>query len=156
MPRRSVSSTRSVSSRSPESAVCKVQIVHKEAVNKVAAEMPDSESLLAAAELFKAFGDVTRIRILSALIISEMCVCDLAASLRMTQSAISHQLRVLKQEDLVKFRRDGKTVYYSLKDDHVKTIFQQGLKHIKDDNRTTSGTTPEETTPEDAHETVHA
>ncbi len=82
------------------------------------------------AELFKVFGDPTRVRILYALTIQELCVQDIADRLSMTQSAISHQLRVLKQMELVKFRRDGKTIYYSLADDHVKTIMAQGLEHV--------------------------
>ena len=84
------------------------------------------------AELFKVFGDTTRIKILSVLRIQEMCVCDIADSLLMTQSAISHQLRVLKQMDLVKNRRDGKTIYYSLADDHIAGILDMGLEHINE------------------------
>ena len=82
------------------------------------------------AELFKTFGDPTRIRILSALARQEMCVCDIAELLGMSQSAISHQLRVLKQMELVKYRREGKTVFYSLADSHVSTILAQGLDHV--------------------------
>ncbi len=82
------------------------------------------------AELFKVFGDSTRVKILYALFESEMCVCDIADLLGMTQSAISHQLRVLKQSRLVKYRRDGKTVFYSLADGHIKTIFDQALEHV--------------------------
>ena len=82
------------------------------------------------AELFKVFGDPTRVRILYALTMQELCVQDIADKLSMTHSAISHQLRVLKQMELVKFRRDGKTIYYSLADDHVKTIMAQGLEHV--------------------------
>lgn len=82
------------------------------------------------AELFKVFGDPTRVRILYALTIQELCVQDIADKLSMTHSAISHQLRVLKQMELVKFRREGKTIYYSLADDHVKTIMAQGLEHV--------------------------
>ncbi len=90
----------------------------------------DEESLYRLAELFKIFGDSTRIRILHALSQKELCVQDIADALEMTQSAISHQLRVLKQAALVKSRRDGKTIYYSLADDHVFTIMQQGLEHV--------------------------
>ena len=82
------------------------------------------------AELFKVFGDPTRVRILYALTMQELCVQDIADKLSMTHSAISHQLRVLKQMELVKFRREGKTIYYSLADDHVKTIMAQGLEHV--------------------------
>ena len=90
----------------------------------------DEETLYRTAELFKAFGDPTRIRILYALSEKELCVQDIADELSMTQSAISHQLRILKQTALVKFRRDGKTIYYSLADDHVSTIMKQGLEHV--------------------------
>ena len=92
--------------------------------------LPDEESLYDLAELFKVFGDTTRIRILHALSESEKIVCDIAEGLNMTQSAISHQLRVLKQARLVRSRREGKTVYYFLADDHVRTILGQGLEHI--------------------------
>lgn len=90
----------------------------------------DNETLYSLAELFKVFGDPTRIRILYALSIEELCVQDIADKLDMSQSAISHQLRILKQMSLVKFRRDGKTIYYSLADDHVATIMTQGLEHV--------------------------
>lgn len=90
----------------------------------------NDDTLYALAELFKVFGDATRIRILYALSAKELCVQDIADALSMTQSAISHQLRILKQMSLVKFRRDGKTIYYSLADDHVATIMKQGLEHV--------------------------
>ena len=90
----------------------------------------DDNTLYALADLFKVFGDPTRIRILYALSAQELCVCDIASVLDMTQSAISHQLRILKQMKLVKFRREGKTVYYSLADSHVETILNQGLDHV--------------------------
>ena len=92
--------------------------------------LPDDEVLYELADLFRVFGDSTRIRILYVLFEAEMCVCDIAALLGMTQSAISHQLKALKNARLVKSRRDGKTVFYSLADDHVKTIIDQGLEHI--------------------------
>jgi ArsR family transcriptional regulator len=95
--------------------------------------MPEEEKLYDLAELFKVFGDSTRIRILWALFEAEMCVCDIAYLLNMTQSAISHQLRVLKQTKLVKNRKEGKNVYYSLEDEHIKQIFDQGLLHISED-----------------------
>lgn len=95
--------------------------------------IPEEMHLLSLAELFKVFGDPTRIRILYALSAGELCVCDIAAVLNMSQSAISHQLRVLKQIQLVKFRRDGKTVYYSLADSHVETILNQGLEHVQEE-----------------------
>ena len=91
---------------------------------------PEEEMTKELADFYKVFGDATRIKILCILLESEMCVCDLADVLGMTQSAISHQLRVLKQMKLVKNRRDGKTVYYSLADDHIQTIISQGMEHI--------------------------
>ncbi len=99
-------------------------------VKKVKELMPDEELLYDVAELFKVFGDTTRVRIICALFESEMCVCEIADVLNMTQSAISHQLRVLKQMKLVKYRRDGKTIYYSLADSHIQTIFNQAFEHI--------------------------
>ena len=95
-------------------------------------EAPADETLYRLADLYKVFGDPTRIRILYALSGGELCVCDIAELLGMTQSAIPHQLRVLKQSALVKFRRDGKTVYYSLADTHVATILAQGLDHVQE------------------------
>lgn len=90
----------------------------------------NTDILYKLADLFKVFGDPTRIRILNALSQTELCVQDIADRLSMTQSAISHQLRILKQSELVKFRRDGKTIYYSLADDHVATIMAQGMEHV--------------------------
>ena len=112
---------------------CDCDVIHDDVVNSVRAKMPEEETLYDLAELFKVFGDSTRIRILWALDEAEMCVCDIAYLLNMTQSAISHQLRVLKQAKLVRNRKDGKVVYYSLDDDHVKMIFDQGLVHINED-----------------------
>ena len=100
--------------------------------DSVLEEMPDEESLYDLAELFKVFGDTTRIRILYALFEAEMCVCDIAQILNMTQSAISHQLRVLKQARLVRNRREGKQIYYSLADDQVRTIIGQGMDHVNE------------------------
>ena len=94
--------------------------------------MPDEDTLYDLSELFRIFGDSTRIRILYVLFEAEMCVCDIAQLLGMTQSAISHQLRALKNARLVKSRREGKTVFYSLADDHVKTIIDQGIEHVKE------------------------
>lgn len=111
---------------------CDYMFVHEAIVEQVNEQMPDEEVLYDLAELFKVFGDSTRIKILYVLFQSEMCVCDIAQLLGMTQSAISHQLRVLKQSQLVKYRRDGKTVFYSLADSHVKTILGQGLEHIEE------------------------
>lgn len=103
---------------------------HEDIVAKVEKEMPNEDVLYDLTELFRIFGDSTRIRILYVLFASEMCVCDIAQLLGMTQSAISHQLRALKAAKLVKSRRDGKTVFYSLADGHVRTIINQGLEHI--------------------------
>jgi len=111
---------------------CDCITIHEDVIKQVKDKMPEEETLYDLAELFKVFGDSTRIKILWALDESEMCVCDIAALLNMTQSAISHQLRVLKQAKLVKNRREGKVVYYSLDDDHVKQIFKQGLTHISE------------------------
>ena len=114
---------------------CDCTVIHEDVVNSVRDGMPHEESLYDLAEIFKVFGDTTRIKILYALFASEMCVCDIAVLLNMTQSAISHQLRVLKQARLVKYRKDGKVVYYSLDDEHVKKIFDQSLIHITEKNK---------------------
>ena len=111
---------------------CGCLFVHEDAVDEVLGGMPDDETLYDLAELFKVFGDSTRIKILYALFESELCVCDIAQLLGLTQSAVSHQLRVLKNSRLVKFRRDGKTVFYSLDDDHVRKIIAQGMDHIRE------------------------
>lgn len=103
---------------------------HEDVVEKVRQQMPAEDTLYDLSELFRIFGDSTRIRILYVLFEAEMCVCDIAQLLGMTQSAISHQLRALKNAKLVKSRREGKTVFYSLSDDHVKTIMDQGLEHV--------------------------
>ncbi len=109
---------------------CETVQAHEDIIKKVTEQMPDEELLYDLAELFKVFGDSTRIKILYLLFESEMCVCDIAQLLSMTVSAISHQLRVLKQSQLVRFRRDGKTVYYSLADEHVRSILAQGMDHV--------------------------
>ena len=109
---------------------CEENQVHQDILQKVQSDLPDDEVLYDLAELFKVFGDSTRIKILYALFEAEMCVCDIAQLLGMTQSAISHQLRVLKANKLVKFRRDGKTVFYSLADNHVRTIIDMGMEHL--------------------------
>jgi len=110
--------------------VCACKEVHDDLLKKVTEEMPDEEKLYDLAELFKVFGDTTRIRILFVLFEEEVCVCDLAEALNMTQSAVSHQLKVLKQAKLVKNRREGKSIFYSLSDDHVRTVIAQGMDHI--------------------------
>ena len=109
---------------------CDCNMIHEDVVNDVREHMPDDDILIDLSDFFKVFGDSTRMRILCALFRAEMCVCDIAALLGMTKSSISHQLRVLKQYKLVNYRKDGKVVYYSLADEHVKTIFDQGLNHI--------------------------
>lgn len=111
---------------------CEQLEVHEKIVLAVNQKVPDDEVLYDLAELFKVFGDSTRIKMLYVLSQSEMCVCDIAQLLGMSQSAISHQLRVLKQSRLVKFRREGKTVFYSLSDGHIQTILGQGLEHIEE------------------------
>ena len=109
---------------------CDFIYVHEEVVNQVLEVMPTDEELQSLADFFRIFGDSTRIRILYALSQSELCVCDIASLLGMGQSAISHQLRILKQMRLVKFRREGKSVLYSLADGHIETILAQGMEHI--------------------------
>lgn len=111
---------------------CDTTEVHQELLKIVEETMPDEAELYNLAELFKVFGDSTRIRILFVLFEAEVCVCDLAQALNMTQSAISHQLKILKQSKLVKSRRDGKSVFYSLADGHVRTIIAQGREHIEE------------------------
>lgn len=113
-----------------ERDTCEFIHVHEDIVNQVNAAMPDEEILYDLAELFKLFADSTRIKILYVLSEAEMCVCDIAQLLGLTQSAVSHQLRALKQSKLVKYRREGKTVFYSLADGHVQTILSQGMEHI--------------------------
>ena len=112
--------------------VCGFLCVHEDKVAQVQACLPDEDILSRLSELFKVFGDATRIRILYVLFEAEVCVCDLAKLLGMTQSAVSHQLRVLKQAHLVKSRRDGKTIFYALADDHVATLLRQGTEHISE------------------------
>ncbi len=111
---------------------CEFHQVHEDTVAKVLREMPDEDALYDLAEVFKVFGDSTRIRILYVLFEAEVCVCDLAQLLCMNQSAISHQLRILKQAGLVKSRREGKSVFYSLADSHVRTIIDQGMEHVQE------------------------
>lgn len=112
---------------------CDCDVIHGDVVEAVKRKMPEEDILYDLSDFFKVLGDSTRVKIMWALDESEMCVCDLAVLLNMTKSAISHQLRSLKQANLVKFRRDGKVVYYSLSDDHVKQIFEKGLEHIREE-----------------------
>ena len=116
-----------------EAECCDTVCVHEELVKKVHEQMPEEEELYDLAELFKVFGDSTRIRILFVLFEAEVCVCDLAESLNMTQPAISHQLKILKQAKLVTGRREGKSVIYSLADEHIQKLFQVAFEHIMED-----------------------
>lgn len=113
---------------------CEYLCMHEDVVNSVNENMPEDETLYDLAELFKVFGDSTRIKILYALFESELCVCDIAHLLGLSQTAVSHQLRVLKNNKLVRFRKDGKNVFYSLTDDHVRRIIDQGMEHITEGN----------------------
>ena len=115
-----------------ENEVCEQHEVHAELLKIINEKMPDDEKLFDLAELFKMFGDSTRMKILFVLFESEACTCDLAEVLKMTSSAISHQLKTLQRAKLVKSRRDGRTVYYSLADEHVRTIISQGMEHIEE------------------------
>lgn len=112
---------------------CECEEIHEDLLKIVNETMPDEEELYDLADLFKVFADSTRIRILFVLFESEVCVCDLAQVLNMTQSAISHQLKILKQSRLVKSRREGKSIFYSLADEHVETIIGKGREHIEED-----------------------
>lgn len=111
---------------------CGEDIVHQDVVEQVRERLPPDELLYDLAELFKMFGDSTRVKILYALLESELCVCDIAKLLDVTQSAVSHQLRVLKSGKLVKCRREGKTMFYSLADEHVVRILSQGMEHVEE------------------------
>lgn len=114
---------------------CEVTCIHEDRIASVTQRMPEDEVLFDLSETFKVFGDSTRIKILYTLFEEEMCVCDIAAVLGMKQSAISHQLRVLKQAKLVKYRKEGKVVYYALDDDHVKEIIAIGFAHTHEPKR---------------------
>lgn len=111
---------------------CEFLCVHDDVVKQVLTDMPQDETLYDLAELFKVFGDSTRIKILYALFEAELCVCDIAQLLGVTQTAVSHQLRVLKNNKLVKYRREGKNVFYSLADEHVRSIINQGIEHVEE------------------------
>lgn len=111
---------------------CDFMHAHYETIENIDRNMPDEDALIDLSELFKVFGDSTRIKILTALSGGELCVCDLSKIIGMTVSAVSHQLKILKTAKLVGFRKEGKTVFYSLADDHVMTILKQGLEHISE------------------------
>lgn len=115
-----------------DAPACEITCLHEDVLKRVGHGLTDPEVLLWVAALFKVMGDPSRLKIVNALILSEMCVCDLAALLKMTPSAVSHQLQILRQSDLVKWRRDGKVIYYSLDDEHVSNIFYQGLVHVNE------------------------
>ena len=115
-----------------EQHICDCDVIHEEVVDSVRENLQPREAYLQLASLFKMFGDGTRVRILHALEQSEMCVCDLACLLGLTKSAVSHQLEALRLANLVKFRREGQIVFYSLADDHVKLIIDMGLEHINE------------------------
>lgn len=112
---------------------CDMNIIHYETISQVKNELPLDEAIYEVSELFKVFGDFTRSRIICALKIAEMCVCDIAALLNMSNSAISHQLRTLKQARIVKSRRTGKSVYYRLADEHIMQIFDIAFEHMMED-----------------------
>lgn len=112
------------------SDLCNCNVIHGDIINKVKKMMPSEKELYDLADFFKVFGDMTRVKIIYALLKEEMCVCDISALLGMNQSAISHQLRILRQARIVKFKKEGRVVYYSLDDEHVKNIFEQGFIHI--------------------------
>jgi len=115
-----------------ERTECDCTVLHDEIVEEVRLNMPAEDDLFDLGDFFKIFGDSTRIRILWALLLHEMCVCDIAALLNMTKSAISHQLRILKQTRLIRSRKAGKVVFYSLNDAHIKDILSLGLEHINE------------------------
>lgn len=110
---------------------CEIEYVDQDMVRQAQAQLLDELAASQLAELFQALGDATRVRIISALWVGELCVCDLAATLGMSQSAISHQLRLLRQLHLVKRRKDGQMVYYALDDQHVAALFGEGLGHVR-------------------------
>lgn len=114
------------------SEMCECDVVHSEVVAHVKEVMEDTEVLYSLSDFFKVMSDSTRMRIMAVLDNEELCVCDLSEVLGMTKSAVSHQLKVLKDAQLVKFRREGKNVFYTLKDEHVKTILEMGIEHIKE------------------------
>ncbi len=115
-----------------EELICDCDVIHAEVVEAVKKKMPEDNDLYDLSDFFKVLGDSTRSKIIWALDEHEMCVCDLAVLLGMTKSAISHQLRSLREANLVINRREGKNVFYSLADDHVKQIFEKGLEHIRE------------------------
>jgi len=112
-----------------DSTICEVTIIHEDVLEKVRSGLTDGNCLHKMAEMFKVMNDPTRLKIINALMLSEMCVCDIAALMDMTQPTISHHLKILRQSELIKYRRDGKIVYYSLDDEHISILFRNGLEH---------------------------
>lgn len=115
-----------------EKIICEENILHEDIIARVRENMPSSDKVMRVSELFKVFGDITRSNIICVLFQAEMCVCDIANILGMTQSAISHQLRILKASRLVKYRREGKAVFYSLDDEHISEIFNLAMNHVSE------------------------
>ena len=111
---------------------CDCNSIHEDVVTAVRQDMPDEEKFIDLADIFKIFSDSTRVKILYALMQAEMCVCDISVLLGMSKSSVSHQLRILKQSELVKYRKAGRVVYYSLADEHVKSIYNEGMLHISE------------------------
>ncbi|MEA4925678.1 MAG: metalloregulator ArsR/SmtB family transcription factor [Syntrophomonadaceae bacterium] len=120
-----------MSSLREDDALSSCTVIHEDILNKVRGEMTDDGYLFKIAELFKTLDDPTRLKIVNAIMLSEICVCDIAALLNMKQPAISHHLKVLRQANLIKYRREGKIVYYSLDDEHIELLFRQGLAHVR-------------------------
>jgi ArsR family transcriptional regulator len=116
-------------------ALCEVTVIHEEVLARVRGALTDEASLRRMAEMFKVMNDPTRLKIINALMMSEMCVCDIAALMEMTQPAVSHHLKVMRQGELIKYRRDGKAVYYALDDAHVGILFKNGLAHARESRR---------------------
>lgn len=113
--------------------ICQVPHVHESLVDQVRGKMPDDDTLCDVAEIFKVFGDITRTKILSALFEAELCVCDISEIVKLSVSAVSHQLRILRQTKIVKSRRSGKEVYYSLDDEHISRIYRMALEHLREE-----------------------
>lgn len=111
---------------------CGIHCIHAENVEAAREQMLPDSTARSLADLFKTLGDITRLKLMVALMHSELCVCDLAAVTGVSESAVSHQLRILRMQDLVRFRRDGKIMYYSLADEHVRSLFHQGLEHVNE------------------------
>jgi ArsR family transcriptional regulator len=129
MPDESLTTLPESTSQENDDAICCCNVIHEDVIQRVRCGLTDEPTLSRAAELFKALSDPSRLKIINALLLAEMCVCDLGVLLDMSQPAVSHHLRVLRQTQLVKHRRDGKIVYYTLEDEHVHNVFYQGLLH---------------------------